>query len=517
MFRLSQLFAAVLVCAAAAPAQEATGPSAPSARSHVERFSTPEMRAGRAESDASAKLASDPNDTEALNLRAAARVRLGKYKEAYEDLRRAVSLKPASAEYQANLGYVLWKLGRVEESIAAERAALKLDDKNLMAHHQLGRVLLRLGGPKQTEEAAEHLRRALELNPRQYEVRFELIAAYRALGRRADAANHLAFLRDARPSDPRVFYISALLASDRDDISAAVRDFKEALRRDPSLLGAWQDLGLAYVKLKQWPEAVETFAELARRDREAVDAAYLHALALFNSGKAAEAETEARRALRINAGAAEAHTLLGVILAARGDSNDEAAESLAQSVALNPNSFDARLYLGRVQYALKDFAGAVSNLREAARLNPRHQEARFFLGTALESAGDPEAALAQYQELVKMDEQSAVGQLGLGALLVKQGKTAEAISALRRAVALDPNNFEAHWALGRALALGENFAEAVETLKKAVALAPRRSDAHYQLGLALRRAGRAEEAAREFAIVEQLNTEFRTGTKPNKD
>jgi tetratricopeptide (TPR) repeat protein len=510
MARLSQLFAAVLVCAAAVSAQE------PPTRSHVERFSTPEMRAERAEADAGSRLSRDANDTEALNLRAAARVRLGKYQEAYEDLRRAVSLKPGSAEYYANLGYVLWKLGRVDESIAAERAALKLDDKNFMAHHQLGRVLLRLGDPKQVAEAAERLRRAAELNPRQYDVRFELIAAYRALGARAEASAQLDFLRDARPSDPRVFYVSGLLASDRDDLAAAVRDFKEALGRDASLLGAWQDLGLAYVKLKRWPEAVETFAELARRDREAVDAAYLHALALFNAGKAAEAEAEARRALRINAGAVEAHTLLGVILAARGDSNEEAAESLAQSVALNPNSFDARFYLGRVQYALKDFAGAVANLRAAAQLNPRQQEARFFLGTALESAGESAAALEQYQELVRMDEQSAVGQLGLGALLVKQGKTAEAVTALRRAVALDPNNFEAHWALGRALALGENFPEAIEALRRAVALAPRRSDAHYQLGLALRRAGRAEEAAREFAIVEQLNTEFRTGAKPGQ-
>ncbi|HEY0379513.1 MAG TPA: tetratricopeptide repeat protein [Pyrinomonadaceae bacterium] len=516
MIRPFQFFAALLLCAAAAQAQGVgQAPAAASTRSHVERFSTPEMRAGRAETDATARLAADPNDAEALNLRAAARVRLGRYKEADEDLRRAASLKPANAEYQANLGYVLWKLGRVEEAVAAERAALKLDDKNFMAHHQLGRVLLRVGDPKQLAEAAEHLRRAVELNPRQYDVRFELIAAFRALGDRAGASSQLDFLRDARPSDPRVFYVSALLASDRDDLSSAVRDFKEALSRDPTLLGAWQDLGLAYVKLKQWPEAVETFAELARRDREAVDAAYLHALALFNAGKTAEAEAEARRALRINAGAVEAHTLLGVILAARGDANDEAAESLAQAVALNPNSFDARFYLGRVRYALKDYAGAVTNLRAAVQLNPRHPEARFFLGTALESAGESGAALAEYQELVKTDEQSAVGQLGLGALLVKQGKTGEAVAALRRAVALDPNNFESHWALGRALALGENFTEAVEALKRAVALAPRRSDAHYQLGLALRRAGRAEEAAREFAIVEQLNTEFRTGTKPD--
>ena len=107
-----------------------------------------------------------------------------------------------------------------------------------------------------------------------------------------------------------------------------------------------------------------------------------------------------------------------------------------------------------------------------------------------------------------------MGQLGMGALLIKQGKIDEALTALKRAVTLDANSFEAHWALGRALALKENYAEAVPTFQTAVSLAPNRSDAHYQLGLALKRLGRTEEANREFAIVERLNTEFRTSTTP---
>jgi len=85
--------------------------------------------------------------------------------------------------------------------------------------------------------------------------------------------------------------------------------------------------------------------------------------------------------------------------------------------------------------------------------------------------------------------------------------------AFSSAIALDGSRFESHWALGRALVQTEQFAEAVDSLKKAVALAPDRSDAHYQLGLALRRLGRNDEAAREFALVEKLNKEFRTGTK----
>lgn len=485
-------------------------------RSHVERFSTPEMRAERAENEASSKLAVNPNDTEALNLRALARMQFGRYQEAYEDLRHAVSLRPDSAVYQSNLGIVLWKLGRFEDAVAAQRAALKLDAKNFTAHYQLGRFLLRIGSREQLVEAAAHLRRALELEPQQYNVRFDLISAYRALGEGAQATSQLDLLRDARPSDPRVFYTSGLLLTDRGDLESAIREFREALRRDPNHFAAWKDLGLAYVKLKRWSDAVATFAELVQRQSGSVDAAYLHALSLFNAGRIDEAEREARRALRLNAGAAEAHTLLGVILASRGNASSEAADSLSQAAALNPNSFDARFYLGRVLYSVKDYAGAVDQLRSAVRLNPRHAEARFFLGTALESAGESEAAMAEYQELVKLDPQSSIGQLGLGALLVKQGKVGEAIAALKRSISLDGRSFEAHWALGRALALSERYAEAVESLKTAVSLAPYRADAHYQLGLALRRLGRNEEAAREFAIVDKLNTEFRTSTKPKQ-
>jgi tetratricopeptide (TPR) repeat protein len=515
--RASHLIFICLSCVAGVSAQ--TPPAAPppaAARSHVERFSRPEVRAERTERDATAKLALNQNDAEALNSRAYARMNLGNYKEAYEDLRRAVALKPASAEYQAGLGYTLWKIGRYKEAIEAERAALKLDAKNFTAHYQLGRFLLFTanGNKPQLTESATHLRRALELDPRRNEIRFDLLTAYRALGDSAQAFAQLKLLEDARPSDPRVTYIDALLASDRGDLSAAINGFREAIRQDPTLYGAWHDLGLAFIKLARWSEAVETFSELVKRQPDAVEVAYFHALSLYNTGRAVEAEREVRRALRLDAATSAAHTLLGIILASRGGASDqEAAESLSQAAALDPASFDAQFYLGRVQYALRDYQAAAKALRAATVLNPRHPEARFFLGTALEAAGEAEAALVEYQSLSRLDPQSAIGQVGLGALLVKQGKTDEAIAALVRATALDPKIFEAHLSLGRALALASRFNEAIESLQRAVALAPNRPDAHYQLGLALRRAGRLDEAATEFATVERLNAEFRSRTK----
>jgi len=509
--KLCGLILIVLWCVGVSFAQ---APSVAPVRSHVERFSTPEVRAEKAEADATAKLKTNSQDDEALNARALARVRLNRYQEAYNDLRAATTVRPANADYQANLGYVLWKLGRANEAVGAERAALKLDEKNYTAHYQLGRFLLRAGEPQQLPEAAAEFRRALELDPRQYDVRFELIAVYRLLNDPARAMAQLLLVQDARPSDARVPYVRGLLSTDRDDLKSAINDFREALQRDPTLVGAWQDLGLAYVKMDRWPEAEAAFAELAKQRGDSVEAAYFHALALYNSQQSEAAEKEVRRALRLNPGAADAYTLLGIILASRGNANAEASEALTQAVALDPANFDAIFNLGRVRYAKKDYEGAITSLREAVRLRPKFAEARFFLGTSMESAGNSAGALSEYEELIKIDPDSVFGQVGAGAVLLKQGKKEEAISTLRRAIAIDPKNFEARWSLGRALMLSELYSEAVEALQVAVTLDPRRADAHYQLGQALRRLGRNEEAGREFAIVEKLNTEFRTNAAP---
>ncbi|MFN2516655.1 MAG: tetratricopeptide repeat protein, partial [Pyrinomonadaceae bacterium] len=167
-FRPLVLLATSLIGIAPALGQASSPSSAPT-RSHVERFSTIEARAERVESEANEKLIANPNDAPALNLRGVARLFLGRYPEAAKDLRHAVALKPDNSTYQANLGSALWKLGQLEDAISTERVALKLDDNNFTAHYQLGRFLLRLGERGRLAETAQHLRRAIQIDPRQYD------------------------------------------------------------------------------------------------------------------------------------------------------------------------------------------------------------------------------------------------------------------------------------------------------------------------------------------------------------
>lgn len=480
-------------------------------KTHVERFTTPESRAARNEIELTEKLKTDQTDGNLYNDRALARIRLQKMPEALQDLQKAIELSPKNAEFYANLGYVLWKLGKYAEAISAEREALKLDEKNYTANYQLGRFLIRTGDKSLLKEASEKLRKALEIDPRQYEVRFELIAAYRELGDTAAAIRQLELLQDARTSDARVAYVSALLAIDKNDTKTALERFQDALKKDENLLGAWQDLGLLYAKMEKWNEAVETFTELEKRQPDSVQAKYFKALALYNSGKIAEAENAVRQVLRLDAGSADALTLLGIILAASEKGSSEAIDALTQAVALQPDSFDAWFYLGRLQYAAQNYAEAEKSLTTAIAKNPKNIEAKFFLGSVEEVLGNSDAALKQYEEIVKLDENSFYGQVGTGAIFVKQGKFDAAINALNQAANSRKDSFEAFYALGRAYILSEKFAEAETVLRKAVKLQETRTDARYQLGIALRRLGKTDEAAKEFALVEKLNREFREG------
>ncbi|MGI9068843.1 MAG: tetratricopeptide repeat protein [Pyrinomonadaceae bacterium] len=443
--------------------------SAVAARSHVERFSTPQMLAERAETDATSKLATNPDDAEALNSRALTRMRLGRYNEAHEDLRRAIALKPTNAEYQANLGYVLWKLGRATEAISAERAALKLDDKNFTAHYQLGRFLLLSGDPKLLSEAAAHLRRALEIDPRRPDVRFDLLTAYRALGETAQAIGQLKVLKDVRPSDTRVTYAEALLSSDRGDMNAAIDGLREAVRLDPTLLGAWRDLGLAYIKLNRWAEAVETFAELTRRQTDSVEAAYLHALALYNARRFTEAESAARRALRLDASATAVHTLLDMI---------------RNSTGANVEPTAARTYTApRSSVASNSQASTVNDIGRANdEFVDQDAHALFKLATELARNGQYERAARLFTRVNELLPHTFEVLYNFGVTLYNLNRNDEAARALAEAADLNPSPADTHFWLAMTASARNDHANAIEEFKHAIEREPNRAEYHYLLG-----------------------------------
>jgi Flp pilus assembly protein TadD len=321
----------------------------------------------------------------------------------------------------------------------------------------------------------------------------------------------------------------------RSNVSAAeVRQSIATIRStdlNDAVLSNSLSMGRGLLRDGRYAEASELFAALAEKRPFDFAVLYGQALATFNSGRAADAEPLARKALDVAAAAAregkadksyaqqraDALTLLAVIVSVRGD-DPSALKFLQQAVKLAPDNFDAQLSLGRLLFGMGDNS-AIKAFRAARSLQPSNSQALFFLATAVERSGDIEGALSSYRELTALRPDIYEGHLGLGALLVKRGGSGieEGLNELNRALQINPNVYEAQVAAGRALIASGRPSDALAHLQRAAELAPANPEPHYQLSLAYRRLGRNNEAAEQTAIVKRINESRRTKTRATSD
>lgn len=105
----------------------------------------------------------DPRDAVARHGLGTALAQLGRYREAEEELRRAIGLRPGFPEALLNLAGVLQSTGRYKESEDPLRRALKAKPAYLDARVSLGMSLMLLG---RTREARDSYEKALRVAPR---------------------------------------------------------------------------------------------------------------------------------------------------------------------------------------------------------------------------------------------------------------------------------------------------------------------------------------------------------------
>ncbi|MFC1888945.1 tetratricopeptide repeat protein [Thermodesulfobacteriota bacterium] len=103
----------------------------------------------------------------------------GRYKEAVEVYRRAISLNRRHRKPYLNLGVALRKLGRLEEAERAYLEAIKVSPGYAMAYHNLGNLYSSMG---RINESITAYAKAIELKPTFTNPYYELARQYRGKG-----------------------------------------------------------------------------------------------------------------------------------------------------------------------------------------------------------------------------------------------------------------------------------------------------------------------------------------------
>jgi tetratricopeptide (TPR) repeat protein len=171
----------------------------------------------------------------------------------------------------------------------------------------------------------------------------------------------------------------------------------------------------------------------------------------------------------------------------------EAISCFEDAVSLEPDFYNAHLYLGRSHLNLRNYGKAIPPLRSAYRLSPRdfQKEVADLLVDALLGAaywelkqGNFQISLQYIREVISTDPKSKKIKEDLSSILVavatelfKSGKAREAIKEYREAIKANPDNLGAYIGLAKALFKNGDFIKALEAAEKAVSLDPKSKEA----------------------------------------
>jgi tetratricopeptide (TPR) repeat protein len=353
----------------------------------------------------------------------------------------AVLFDPTNARLHTQLGAAYQARGDRDRALAAFGHAIHLDPKFALARALRGQLLEASGGP--LRQAIGDYERAIELAPDNAQYHFALGRCSLAAGApdKAIVALNRALYREdkARPQALCLFYRGNAYNAKRQP-SRALKDYDEALRLWPALVGAHVGRGCAYQLMHDLPRARAAYDEALRHAPKNVLAYYNRAGAWRDAHHYEWALSDLTAVLRLDAKHAPAYRERGVIYARLG-SYREAINDFSAALRLGPPDADVYFERGNAYNETGNYAAAEADYRQALRLGPKHFEARSRLIRLLAACPDPARRNLAQAEAQAHRLGAASGALSpvcatLAAAHARDGELGKAVRWQKRAVEL---------------------------------------------------------------------------------
>lgn len=204
-------------------------------------------------------LAKNPSAAIAHNNLAAILDERGDAEGALAHLQESVRLDP-QPESQANLGLLLVKSGRVEESLAQYREALQREPRSAAIRVSLAQLLMQL---ERHDEALSEFQQAVELRPRDADLRLQFAESLHSAQRTDEALRVLDVVVELAPNHPRLWFDAGVIWLERDP-PRAVAALERAAKLSPTAPGVFFRLGLARERTGDLTGAASAFRQALR-------------------------------------------------------------------------------------------------------------------------------------------------------------------------------------------------------------------------------------------------------------
>jgi len=220
-------------------------------------------------------------------------------------------------------------------------------------------------------------------------------------------------------------------------LDGAIKEYQDAIRSDPKLAAALNNLGSAYFAAGRFEQAAAAFRSACELDADYGQAFFNLALAeiklghekeanemldaallAYNStgeahlkaGRLKEAEEAFNGMLQIDPNYAPALARLGLVYNAAGR-YEEAARNVRRVLEREPANAAVHAILAEALYGGQKYEDAAASAERALKLSPNFPDAHYFAGLARASLGQRDAALAHLARLQQLNSPNLAQEL----------------------------------------------------------------------------------------------------------
>lgn len=283
----------------------------------------------------------------------------------------------------------------------------------------------------------------------------------------AEAEKLLGEVLKISAKDHEALQMRAALSMAKNDVLAAISDYRAILKEEPNSVNVLKQLARAHVLNHETPLAIDTLKNATTIAPKDAEAAVQLASVLADNGQSDDALAQVNRVLKEDAKNVTALDLLFKIQMAKSDFT-AAQETVSKLKVAAPELPLPYYSAGLVSAAQNDSENAIKEFEAALQRQPQALEPLTRLVEVFLGRNEANRALKYLDGYIKRNPNDATVHSLRGQVLLAQREYGPAQEALKEALRIDPKTITAYQGLAQLARIEKNSDKVIEIYRKGV-------------------------------------------------